>query len=683
MIRAFAAAAVFAVAVGSSALADEGMWTFDAFPSAAVAARYGVRIDQPWLDRVRGAGVRLTSGCSASVVSPEGLVLTNHHCISQCVQTLSTADRDYLAAGFVAAGRAEEMRCAGTQAEILQTIADVTERVSRAAETRGGGDYVRARDAEVALIETEACAGREATHRCQVVTLYQGGQFKLHVFRKYEDVRLALAPEFKMAFFGGDPDNFTFPRFNLDFAFLRLYEGGRAAATPAHLTWSAGAPTAGEAVFVVGNPGSTSRLLTAEQLVTLRDHVLPIQQLQRSELRGRLIQFSAENPENARIATHDLFSLENSFKAVSGQVRALTVGGLIARKAEADQALMEKAAGRPGLGDPWHEIAAVQDDHAALFLRLDLIERRAGSGSALFAYARTLVRGAAERAKPNSRRLPEFTETRLALTERGLMEARPVHPALEQVYLEFWLAKVREYLSADAPETRALLGQDSPESLSRRLSRSSLADPAVRRALWDGGAAAVAASDDPMIRLVLAIDGAARSVRLAFETRVSGPTGQAAERIAKARFAVYGDEAYPDATFSPRLSYGAVEGWRHQGVTVAPFTQLGGLFERATGQPPYDLPQRWLDLKGRLDLTTPFNIASSNDVVGGNSGSPLVNARAEVVGAIFDGNIHSLGGSYGYDPALNRAVSVSTAAITEAMHKVYGADHLLAELGVR
>jgi hypothetical protein len=672
-----------AVAAATPAAASEGMWTFDNFPTEAVAKAYGVTIDQAWLDRVRAAGVRLSSGCSASVVSPQGLVLTNHHCVSDCVQVLSSSGRDYLGDGFSTRVMETPLRCEGMQAEILTEIADVTDRIANAAQGQTGVAYVRARDAEVAMLEKTACAGREAAFRCQVVTLYQGGQYRLYTFRKYEDVRLVLAPEQKMAFFGGDPDNFNFPRYNLDFAFLRLFENGQPASTPAHLAWTATPPKAGEPVFVVGNPGSTSRLLTAEQLESLRDFILPIQQLQRSELRGRLIRYSAESPERARMATGDLFGIENTFKAVSGQVRALSGPGFIAAKKASDEELKARSASQPGLGDPWAEIASAQVDYAALFLPLDLLERRAGSASQLFSYARTLVRGAAERAKPNGERLPEYADARLPLTAQRLFEARPVPAELEQLYLEFWLSKVREYLTVDAPEARVVLGRDSPETLAARLATSKLGDPAVRRALWEGGMAAVAASDDPLIRFALAIDPTARQVREAYERRVGGPSGQAAERIAKARFAAYGTETYPDATFTPRISYGAVEGWTYLGRTIEPFTQLAGAYDRQTGQPPYELPERWLASRDRLDLSTVYNIASSNDIIGGNSGSPLINARGEVVGAIFDGNIHSLGGAYAYDPVLNRAVSVSTASITEALRKVYGADALLAELKLR
>jgi hypothetical protein len=683
----FAVVLALAGLASPAARADEGMWTFDNFPSAAVRQKYGVTIDQAWLDHVRGAAVRLSTGCSASTVSRGALVLTNHHCVSDCLQSLSTARTDYVKAGFAAAARTEEKACPGMQAEILIEISDVTARVSGAAAGKTGGDYVRARDAEVAAIEKEACTGKEAAQRCQVLSLYQGGQYKLYTYRKYSDVRLVFAPEFQMAFFGGDPDNFNFPRYDLDFSFVRLYEDGRPAATPAYLTWNPNAPKAGEPVFIAGNPGSTQRLQTAEQLAALRKFALPNTLMQFSELRGRYIRFGEEGAEQARLVTHDLFSVENSFKAFRGQFQALSDDGFIARKREADAALKARVVADPGLaasiGDPWAEIARAQGPRQVLYDAYTLLEARGGYGSTLYRYARALVRAAQERPKPNGQRLPEYSDSRLPLLEKTVLDPEPVEPALEQVELEFWLAKVREYLTADAPETKALLGRDSPETIAARLAASKLGDPAVRKALWSGGLAAVQASDDPMIRYVLQVDPVARRVRQAYENQVSGPSERAAESIAKARFAVYGTSVYPDATFSLRLSYGAVEGWTGQGRTIPPFTTLAGLYERATGQPPFDLPQRWLDAKGKLNLDTVFDVSSSNDIIGGNSGSPLINAKGEVIGAVFDGNIHSLGGAYGYDPALNRAVSVSTAAITEALTKVYGQQALVKELTSR
>lgn len=670
-----------APALAPEARAEEGMWTFDNFPTARVNQTYGARIDQAWLDRVRGASVRLTSGCSASVVSPEGLVLTNHHCVVGCVQDLSSAQNDYVKSGWLTRTRADEKQCPGMQAEILTAITDVTPRVTRAAAGRTGQDFIKARDAETARIEQESC-GTDQTVRCQVVSLYRGGQFKLYRYRKYADVRLAFAPEFQAAFFGGDPDNFSFPRYALDAAFVRLYENGRPVATPAFLPWNANAPRAGELVFVAGNPGSTNRLQTVSQLQTLRDLAIPHQQLQRSELRGRLIRFSQESAENKRIATDPLFGVENSFKNFYGRMRALADPALFQRKRAGEAEVQRRIAMRRSeiTGDPWREVADVQDDYAELYLPYTYVEG-GGGGSSLYAYARTLVRGAQERAKPSDQRLPEFADSRLPLVEKSLLDARPVERELEELYLAFWLSKAREYLTADDPDTRLLLGRDSPETLAARLvSGTTLADPAVRARLWRGGLPALRASNDPMIQYVLRTEGRGRELRNQWEQRVSAPTDRAAEQIARARFLAYGDQVYPDATFTLRLSYGKIDGWTERGRTIAPFTTVAGLYDRATGQEPFDLAPRWAAARARVRGDTVFNLVSTNDIIGGNSGSPLINAQGEVIGAVFDGNLPSLGGAYGYDGASNRTVTVSTAAITEALRTVYQQPALLAEL---
>jgi hypothetical protein len=672
------------VSFAAPAFADEGMWTFDNFPADAVKAKHGVTIDQKWLDHVRASAVRLAGGCSASLVSPNGLVLTNHHCVAGCVQDLSTPDNDYIKNGFASARREDEKPCPGMQAEILQTIGDVTPRVNAATAGKGGQDFTRARDAAIADIEKQACAGKEATSRCQVISLYDGGQYKLYTYRKYSDVRLVFAVEFQTAFFGGDPDNFNFPRYDLDASFLRLYENGRAVTTPEHLTWRASAPKDGEPVFVAGNPGGTDRLLTADQLAGLRDLSYPLALILGSELRGRYTIFAQQSAENARIANRALFGLENGLKAQRGEQEALLQPSLFEAKRKADAELKAKVMAdaklRASIGDPWAEIAEAQVQRAALYKPYYMLEARAGFGSTLFRYARTLVRAAEERAKPNGERLREYADARLPLVEKQMLDAQPVYPEMDKLQLEFWLTKLREELTADAPETALYLGKDSPENLARALAASKLADANLRKQLWEGGLAAVRASDDPLIRFVLRTDAAARNLRKAYEERVTGPTDRASERIAQARFAVYGTSVYPDATFSLRLSYGKIAGWTYRGQTVPSFTDFGGLYTRATGLPPFDLAPRWTEGQSKLDPKTVFNISSDNDIIGGNSGSPLIDAKGEVIGAIFDGNIHSLGGDFYFDPMLNRAVSVSTAAITEALTKIYGQNALVLEL---
>ena len=669
---------------GTGAIADEGMWTFDNFPLQAVNQKYGLKLDQSWLDRVRGASARLSTGCSSSVVSADGLVLTNHHCVRDCAQQLSTPTVDYVKDGFQVAKREDEKPCAGMQADVLSAITDVSDRVTKATAGKAGQDFVKARDAEIAAVEKEGCAGREDKFQCEVVTLYQGGQYKLYTYRKYTDVRLVFAPEGITAFFGGDPDNFNFPRYDLDCSFIRLYDDGKPAKTPDHLIWSVAPPQDGEPVFVSGNPGSTQRLLTAEQLERLRDLALPETLIQFSELRGRLIRFGEESAEHDRIANDFLFGIENSFKAYHGEEKALVDPALIAAKRAADNDLKAKVAANPALasdiGDPWSDIAKAQVQSRELYFPYYMMEVRAGIGSDLFRFGRDLVRAAAEKAKPNGDRLPEYTDSRLALLSKTLLDPQPVYPELEQVVLEYWLSKLRENLTADAPGTKTFLGRESPENLSARLAKSKLGDPAFRKTLWDGGMAAIQASDDPMIKFVLATDAASRTIRKQYEDRVSGPTERAAQKIARARFAIYGTNVYPDATFTLRLSYGKVESWTDNGVTVPPFTYYKGLWERATGQFPFDLAPRWQTAQTKVNPGTVLDFVSDNDIIGGNSGSPMVTAKGEVIGAAFDGNIESLGGAFGFDDRVNRTVAVSTAAISEALRNVYGNKTLADEL---
>lgn len=681
-----ASIAVLSAAASSPASADEGMWTFDNFPIQAVNAKYGTSIDQPWLDRVRNAAVRL-QGCSASLVSGEGLVLTNHHCIISCIQDLSDAENDYVKNGWMPATREGEKQCTGQTAEILTDITDVTERVLAAGAGAEGAAFVQARGAEITRIQDEVC-GDDRTLTCQVISFYRGGQYALYKFRKYEDVRLAFAPEFQAAFFGGDPDNFNFPRYALDAGFLRIYENGQPVATPNHLTWNASAPTAGEPVFVAGNPGSTSRLLTISQLERLRDQQLQINLIQGSELRGRIQEYARTSEEAKRVSVDPLFGLENSFKVWFGQQGALADPAFMATKREEEAELRARVAADPAIaariGDPWSELETVQVAARDLFLPFRQLEASAGGGSTLYSYARAIVRTAKERAKPVSERRAGFTDAAITQTGRRLGEVTPIDNGLEELYLTHWLLKTREYLTVDNTHVKALLGREAPAGLADRLvSGTRLGDPAERTRLFAMTPEELAASGDPMIAFVMANDDAAQTVRNQWDAAVTAPTGRAAERIAQARFAVYGSNQYPDATFSLRLSYGAIEGWTHRGVTVPPFTYMGGLYERATGAEPFNAATRFLEARDRINKDVIYNFVSTNDIIGGNSGSPVINARGEVIGTAFDGNIHSLGGAYGYDGTLNRTVTVSTAAITEALRTVYQQPRLLEELGVQ
>jgi len=668
------------------ARADEGMWTFDNFPIRLVNDRLGTRIDQAWLDRVRGAAVRI-QGCSASFVSPEGLILTNHHCVVSCVQELSSAQSDYVKNGWMPATREGETQCPGQTAEVLTDIIDVTERVLGAGQGLEGTAFAQARGAETQKIQQENC-GEDAKLTCQVISFYRGGRYALYKFRKYDDVRLAFAPEFQAAFFGGDPDNFNFPRYALDAAFLRAYEDGRPVATPNHLKWNPNAPQEGDATFVAGNPGSTQRLLTVAQLERLRDQQLPLQLIQGSELRGRLLAYSASGEEAKRVSVDPIFGLENSFKVWYGQHQSLLDPTFFGKKQQEEAELRQRVAADPALvqriGDPWTELEAVEAAARELAVPYRQLATSAGGGSTLYGIANAIVGLARERAKPVDQRGPGFTEAAVARVRARLEEETPLSADLEEIRLGFWLSKTREYLTVDNAGVQTLLGRESPEALAERAVEGTRLDEAAYRvAAIDMTVEQLAALNDPMIDLAMRNADQSAALQAEWGARVAVPTARAAERVAQARFAVYGDNLYPDATFSLRLSFGQVKGWTYRGVTVPAFTNIGGLYQRATGAEPFNAAEDFLAAEDRVNKETVYNFVSTNDIIGGNSGSPVINAEGEVIGAAFDGNIHSLGGAFGYDGELNRTVTVSTAAITEALRNVYNQPRLLAELGVR
>ena len=683
------AAALLTLAAATGASAEEGMWTFDNFPIARANATLGTNIDQAWLDRVRLSSVKF-GGCSAGIVSAEGLVMTNNHCVATCVANLSTQAVNYAETGFTPRSREEELKCPGGTAEILTDISDVTERMHAAGAGLEGQAFTRARDAEAGRIEQEACGG-DAGRRCQVVSLYRGGQFKLYTYKKYSDVRLAWAPEDRAATFGGDLDNFSFPRFAIDAAFIRLYENGAPAATPTHFVWNASQPVEGTPVFVSGSPGSTQRLLTQDQLMTIRDVVLPMDQLIASELRGRLIRYSEEGERQAFEAMDPISGIENTYKRGRGRMAALVDPAFMAARAEAEADFRGRAEAGAGDSNPWTTLSAAQPVVRELYPAMALLEGGTGmgttpvaGGSQLFSWARTLVRGAQEREKPSAERLPEYADSRLTAVQSGLFAERPVYPGLEQVRMEWWLSKTREWLTVDDPRVRGLLGQESPEQLSARLIEgTTLADPAVRRALWEGGLAAVEASNDPLIQYLLSIQDETRAIRSEWEEKVEAPTARASERLAALRFETYGDAVYPDATGTLRLTYGRIEGTDVPGQRWGPFTTFDGLWDRATGAPPFDVAPKLLAARERIDGDTVMNMAVSSDTIGGSSGSPVVNAAGEILGANFDSTVLTQRNAYGYDVNVNRSVIVTTGAVTTALRDVYGMDRLVAELGVR
>ena len=668
--------------------AAEGMWTLDNLPLGRMRAAYGFNPDAAWVDKVMRASVRLAGGCSGSFVSRDGLVMTNHHCVVECIQDASSAGRDLVHDGFLAGRRENELRCPDVELNRLEQITDVTEQVKAATQGMEGQAFTQAQNAVRAKL-TSACVGSaKATVRCDLVNLYQGGQYELYRYHRYSDARLVWAPEDAIANFGGDPDNFNFPRYALDAALLRAYENGQPVATPDHLQFSrAGAATA-ELTLVTGHPGTTRRLLTVAQLETERDLRLFRGLLTLAELRGVLTQYGSQGIEATRVAQGLLDGIENGYKVIKGEFEALQDPELMRRKRAEEAALKAFVAADPALrastGPAWAAIEQAQQRYRSLEKEFGAIEGNRGFMSEHFGFARTLVRGAEERAKPNAERLPGFVDARLPEVEQGLFSPAPIYPEFEKLKFGWALTKVRERLGPDHAFVQQLLGRESPAQVAERLIKTTtLGDVAVRHALWEGGRQAVAQSTDPFIQLALAIDPAGRALRKQMEAEVDSVVLKNTELIAQARFAQLGTGLYPDATFSLRLSYGEVKGWLEQGRAVAPFTNVGGAFRRHTGAAPFALPPAWLAAKDQLDPAQPMNFVTDNDIVGGNSGSPVINRRAEIVGLVFDGNIESIGGAYGFDERNNRMVAVHSSFMLEALRKVYGANTLVEELTAR
>jgi hypothetical protein len=671
-----------ACAASLPAMANEGMWTFDNFPASAVRQSFGADITPAWLDHVRLSTLRLTN-CTASFVSREGLILTNHHCIESCLAELSSKEKSLLELGFRASARTEEQRCPAQHADVLIGTENISDTVLKADSGLSDAAANTARKKLLTSLE-QACEQASAKTKsgkleCQSVRLYQGGQYFLYKYKRYSDLRLVFAPEADIASFGGDPDNFQFPRWSLDFSILRAYENNKPAQTPNFLQIDFAGPNAKQLVFVAGDPGTTARLQTRSQLEFDRDVTLPISLLRASELRGRYIQFGKNNVGDERITLAPLNILQNGIKVRRKELDALNDDALLDGKSRAEQAL-RATAGISG-PDPWAEIAAASSRERVLYLPYSFIENAAGFSSALFRNARVLLRAADERLKPNKDRLREFTDAELPRMQRDLYAQVPVYPEFEQMTLSFSLERMREWLGPDHPVVRNLMSKESPDALATRLiAETQLNDASFRKRLWQGGKTAVDASHDPMIALARFIDPDARALRRQFEDEVEAPIATAAEKIAAARFKAYGTNTYPDATFSPRLNYGTVEGWVENGASVPPFTYLERAFERATGAAPFKIPDSWMRVKAQLDMNTPFCISTSNDIVGGNSGSPLIDVDGKIVGLMFDGNIHSIAGRYWFNPENNRAIAVHPAIIREALDKVYGARELLTEL---
>lgn len=670
--------------VPSLAQADEGMWTFNGFPSERVEKAYGFAPDAAWLEKVRLGSVRLAGGCSASFVSGSGLVMTNHHCAHSCIEQLSTKKKNYVEAGFYAKTLRDEKKCPAMEVNQLVEIEDVTDPVLKALEGKTGEAFTSARKAELAKIEKACATGDDV--RCDVVTLYNGGQYHLYKYRRFQDVRLAFAPEIEIAYFGGDPDNFNFPRYVLDVAFVRVYEDGKPHQSKNHFSWSKNGAADQELVFVSGHPGSTRRLKTAAELEYLRDVYLPHRLFDLAEMRGMLTEFRRRGKEQDRIGKTPLFYVENAYKALKGRHAALLDQTFFFSKVKAEQDLKRALRKKPELqkayGDAWRKIELAMIAKRKMRLDVGWKERHGGFGSRLMRIAQALVRNADEAGKPNEERLREYTDAKRPQLQAKLLSKAPIYPELEIAMMTYEFTKLREQLGPDDPFVKKVLGKDSPEALAKKLiGRTKLKNVALRKKLFEGGKKAVDNSKDPLILFAKKIDADGRTARKTYEDEIESVVVKNSERIAKARFTILGTNTYPDATFSLRLSYGKVDGFEHRGRRVEPFTRIQGLFERATGQKPFQVPRSFVRAKKKIDLQTPMNFVTTNDVIGGNSGSPIFNQQAEIVGIVFDGNIYSLGGDYGFDARVNRTVSVHSSFIREALQKVYGATRILEEIG--
>ena len=666
------------------ALADEGMWLFNAFPKEKVNAQYGFLPTQQWLDHVRLSSVRFNNGGSGSFVSADGLTFTNHHVGADCIQKLSKAGTDYMKTGFYAKTQAEEAKCPDLELNVLTGIEDVTAKVNAGVKAGlSAADAGQAQRSTMSAIEKD-CATASGL-RCDVVTLYSGDVFHLYKYKKYTDVRLVFAPEFDAAFFGGDPDNFTYPRYDLDITFFRIYENDKPVRLDNYLKWSKGGVHDGEPIFVSGHPGGTDRLKTMAQMQYLKDVDYPARLANYKRRIALFENFAAQSAENARIAQEDLFGYQNSQKAITGYFEGLRDEAEMARKsgAERDQTkqYMDK---HPQGPNPWDEIAKAITVERDIYPPLTYVERLRGFNSDLAQYARWIVRAAEEKPKPNGDRLREYRDSALPSLEQKLFSSAPVYKNFETVLLGDSLAQMQDALGADNAAVKAALGGKSSDEVAKEvIGGTKLDDPAVRKQLYEGGKAAVDASTDPLIVLMRNVDPAARAVRKRYDDEVDAVESRDGAIIAKARFEQSGFNQPPDATFTLRLSYGAAKGYEENGKKIPYLTTMDGAFQHADehgNKPPYNLAESWTKMKPKLTLSTPLNFVSTADIIGGNSGSPTINKDGEVVGIIFDGNIQSLVWNFFFDERQGRAVSVDSRGIIEALRKIYGANPLADEL---
>lgn len=680
-LRYLSAALLAGAAAGVLIFADEGMWTFDNPPSKQLQERYGFTPSQEWLDRIRLASVRM--GASGSFVSSNGLVLTNHHVAMPQLQKLSTPEKNLVTGGFYAATLNEELKTPDFEAEVLVSMQNVTDRVLSVVKPGLSEEQaLEARKGEMAKIEKESL---DATGlQPQVVSLYNGGEYWLYSYKRYTDIRLVFAPEQLIAFFGGDPDNFTYPRYDLDFAFFRIYENGKPVEGKQFLKVNPQGAAEGELVFVSGNPGETNRLQTVAQIKMQRDHWYPFFLEYYKNRLEALRRYAAKGAEEERQAMNQIFSIENALKAWTGEYQGLLSESLIAKKEKEEEEFRALVLKAPELktkyGDAWEILARSAENYTKIVKPLHLHSLQSRLGSIAFSIVQYVV----EVKKPDAERLDGYHEAQLEPLRFRILSPAPVYPELEKATLTDHFQQALARLGPEDPFLKAALqGKSSEAVVKAAVEGTKLGDPSVRKALMEGGEEAVKASADPLIMLARRIDPTVRQTRKSHEEQVESLQTSGGEKIGKARFGVYGKAAYPDATFTLRLAYGTVKGYPMNGTIAPPKTTLFGLYDRAHSfnlQEPFQLPERYVNGRDKLDLSTPMNFVNTADIIGGNSGSPVINRNGELVGLIFDGNIESLVSNFIYDEEKNRAVAVHSAVIIETLRKLYGADSLVKEL---